>query len=505
MDLERNHMNQHYDLPLHRPSMDLWDRIEGELEFLDMVQIYGLNLNDLPEHGPDHLTWQNIEDRLPVTPVYERTYFKISRTILALGLLVFFAWIISRLIPGTVQQSQIIPTENDINLENTLNKATQNQSTENRTAKFDPSAVTGKVSGTDKQAENAITAETSSKENSGTVAEKMNSFTIPGNSSHKQKADISPAVTGRNKAGEISSAPDENNTNSFENTTAVAAIPVSDSRSLDYSKMSVYGINRIKGYGLSSPGKPDARTKYFVNKYRTIEIGLNERMEINELPGGFPSGTYVSSTPELNIRIGFKGFFVESGIGYKQFDVENQYGLNYYKLNYLGSVLVMNEYQIIQYVNSDGEIVVEKIYHPRLVNVFDTTAVVTPTTATSHYKYLEIPVFIGKQIYSRNIWSLNVITGVRLNFPLKTVEVLPNAGDQSFDYVNIDRVATMGHQFYAQFFAGIENKFLLTNWLNFSLEPSFSYNSQKMTLDNMVVQHNGFSFGLRAGLSVNIK
>ena len=68
MEPGNENMNTKFNLPVHRPDPELWNRIETEMDYLDLVESQDVNVSEMPERSPAEKVWQAIESRLPFIP-----------------------------------------------------------------------------------------------------------------------------------------------------------------------------------------------------------------------------------------------------------------------------------------------------------------------------------------------------------------------------------------------------------------------------------------------------
>ena len=111
MEAGNENMNPKFKMPVHKPDPDLWNRIESEMDYLEMVESTNMNVKEMPVHTPAERVWQAIESRLPFIPYYRRAYFRVGIVMLAIVLVSFLGWLISQLIIDITPES-INPVEN---------------------------------------------------------------------------------------------------------------------------------------------------------------------------------------------------------------------------------------------------------------------------------------------------------------------------------------------------------------------------------------------------------
>ena len=50
METGNENMNPKFKLPVHKPDPDLWNRIESEMDYLEMVESTNMNVKEMPVH-----------------------------------------------------------------------------------------------------------------------------------------------------------------------------------------------------------------------------------------------------------------------------------------------------------------------------------------------------------------------------------------------------------------------------------------------------------------------
>lgn len=97
--------NQHIDLgslPEHQADPDLWNRLEFELDNMEM-------LDDLPIHQPDNYVWKNISKQISVHSVLKRKWiiYAIALLIIALTTVTYCSNIYNTITEEDIPESQI--------------------------------------------------------------------------------------------------------------------------------------------------------------------------------------------------------------------------------------------------------------------------------------------------------------------------------------------------------------------------------------------------------------
>ena len=168
-------------------------------------------------------------------------------------------------------------------------------------------------------------------------------------------------------------------------------------------------------------------------------------------------------------------------------------------------MLVVNDFQIVQYYNDQGELVVEKIYKPRFIQVYDTSSVVVEEKTNQRYNFVDIPLYFGKILWSENRYSLAVKAGIRVNIPLKTKINKPEPSPIEADIVTIEPIATLASKFFIQFNIALENRIHFCDRGYISLNPMIGYHQQSVEFTNEVKKQSSWSAGMNLGIHYQLK
>lgn len=463
MEAGNENMNSKFNLPVHKPDPDLWNRIESEMDYLEMVENYDMNVKEMPVYTPAERVWQAIEARLPFIPYYRRSYFRVSMVVVALLLVTFLGWIISRLIaditPEPVQPSEV----------NTYQSTSQTDEAPAATPLQSPAlpAVTGQedrdatrpeavgVSASSQQAQPSVTVVAVAPQAPQEEPEPQGLFPLP-----------------REKPGpQAHPSPTPWTMPSF-------SIATSSSPSLMSGEDEYFKPARKKGY---------------------YTLGAFTEPEYMQFAENAPDNSALSTSYGLSLKYGRKDFFVETGLGFRQFTASSLYGINFADLQLLGSVLVVNEYQIVQYYNDEGELIIEKIYKPRFVEVYDTTSTVVEEETGQQYSFIDVPLYFGKVMYTHGRYSIGLKGGARLNFPLKFTENTPVIPANDADLVTVEPIAVLASKFFFQFNLGMENRVFINPRGYFSFEPTIGFHQQSIEYSNGIKKQSSWSAGMRIG------
>jgi len=463
MEPGNENMNSKFSLPVHKPDPDLWNRIESEMDYLEMVENYDMNVKEMPVYTPAERVWQAIESRLPFIPYYRKSYFRVSMAIVALLLISFLGWIISQLIIDITPEA-VAPVEM-----NSLHDSSQ-------PAK--PAAVTP-------GAETAVPTVTGSK---GTYRE--NPDAVPASLTSDAPATSRPVVLN-------TTLPEPE-----QQATAELFPPARDRPDAESHHASPPGT--MPSFALGQPSSPslmNGEDDYFMPERRKGHwtLGAFTAPEYMQFAGDSPDNSALSASYGLSARYGWKDFFVETGLGYRQFTANSLYGINFADLQLLGSVLVTNEYQIVQYYNDEGELIIEKIYKPHFVQVFDTTSTVVEENTDQQYSFIDVPLYFGKVMHTGGRYAIALKGGARLNFPLKFSQNAPVIPANDADLVTVEPIAVLASKFFVQLNLGMENRVYINPNGYFSFEPTIGYHQQSIEYTNGTRKQSSWSAGLRIG------
>jgi hypothetical protein len=469
MEPGNENMNTKFNLPVHKPDPDLWNRIESEMDYLEMVENYDMNVKEMPVHSPAERVWQAIESRLPFIPYYRRSYFRVGMVVIALMLVSFLGWIISQLIIDITPESTV-PTG--------INAIQNTPAPEKPAAAYqDQDAAMPVVSGQEektREGSEAIQTSLTSEEMQATKPVVMNT-TVSVTEQQATDPLFPPARDKPTSANYHASPP-----------------------------------GTMPSYALGKPSSPSILTgenDYYMpdRKKGHYTLGAFTEPEYMQFTGDAPDNSALSTNYGLSLKYSWSTFFVETGLGYRQFTANSLYGINFADLQLLGSVLVVNEYQIVQYYNDEGELIIEKIYKPHFVQVYDTTSTVVKEETDQKYSFIDIPFYFGKVLYTQGRYAIALKGGARLNFPLKFTENAPVVPANDADLVIVEPIAVLASKFFVQFNLGMENRVFFADRGYFSFEPTIGYHQQSIEYTNEVKKQSSWSAGLRIGVHYQLK
>lgn len=470
MEHGNENMNPKFNLPVHKPDPDLWNRIEAEMDYAEMVESYDMNVKEMPVYSPAERVWQAIEARLPFIPYYRRGYFRVGMVMVALLLVSFLGWIISQLIID-ISPETMPPVENTTTFQS--NTAPEKTNTSLTTPEKSTPVVT-----TDEEKDITPQRAFAAKSEPVEVGEEeiITVSLTAGQSDSREPSVLYPL------AREKPPLPPDRETSDFS--------------------MPSYRLGNA-----ASPSIMDREDDYYMPKRKigSYTLGAYTMPEYMHFAEESPDNSALSSNYGLSFKYNWSTFFVETGLGYRQFMANSLYGINFSDLQFLGSVLVVNEFTIVQYVNDEGELVFEKIYKPRFVQVFDTSSVVVEEKTDQRYSFLDIPVYFGKIIWSKNRYTLAVKGGTRINFPLKNKVNKPLPPSEDADIVTVEPIAVLSSKFFIQFNIALENRIHFSDRGYISLDPMLGYHQQSVVFTDQVKKQSSWSAGLRVGIHYQIK
>ena len=468
MEAGNENINPKFNLPVHQPDPDLWNRIEAEMDYLEMVGSTNMNVKEMPVHSPAERVWQAIEARLPFIPYYRRAYFRMGMVVVALLLVSFLGWVISQMIIDITPEAKS-PTENT-----TIQPPAEPQETATiyRNVEADASQMDD---GTKEDFDVAGAAFTGSGVDRNNHTEAGTNPEVAGAAENAASPQLFPLAREKPAAS------------TREQNTAL--------------EMASYRFQKKTSSALMAD--EDA---YFMpeRKKGHLTLGVYSMAEYMQFSEGAPDNSALSSNYGLSLKYGWSTYFLETGLGYRQFMANSLYGINFSDLNFLGSVVLM-EFQIVQYYNDEGELVVEKIYKPTFVQVFDTSSVVVEEETEQRYSFIDIPLYFGKVIWSKNRYSLAVKAGTRINLPLKFQENIPAPPPQDADIVTVEPVAVLSSKFFVQFTLAMENRIYFSDRGYFSLDPMIGYHRQNIEYFNGLRKQSSWSGGLKVGVHYQFK
>lgn len=469
MEAGNENMNPKFSLPVHQPDPDLWNRIGSEMDYQAMVDAHNMNVREMPVHSPAERVWLAIESRLPFIPLYRRSYFRVGLVMLAILLVSFLGWIISQMIIDITPETQAPSGNTSVPDVNGPDKTASWNLPES-----EKSTAMPVIKEEDLLAADALAAETGSSMNPAPAQEELvAAYETP---EPQRTPELFPL------AQEKPASP--------------------TGRPTDVLEMASYRFDQT-----ASSALPADEDDYFMPKRKKghYSLGAHTMPEYMMFTQGAPDESALSSSYGLSFKYNWSTLFVETGIGYRQFNANSLYGINFSDLNLLGSVLVVTDFQIVQYYNDEGELVIEKIYKPRFVEVYDTSSMVVEEKTEQRYSFIDIPVYFGKVVWSKNRYALAVKGGTRINIPLKNPTSAPVPASQDADIVTVEPIAVLASKTFIQFNLAMENRIYFTDRGYFSVDPMIGYHQQSVEYVNEIKKQSSWSAGLRVGIHYQLK
>lgn len=118
---------------------------------------------------------------------------------------------------------------------------------------------------------------------------------------------------------------------------------------------------------------------------------------------------YTTAGISLGLRKG--SFLFETGVGFSKLNYNESLLYEYYEYEFLGTVISMDNYKIITYLDENGDTVSEKKYYAEWIDVYDSTLSNDETQARMIQSLVSIPFTIGYRLWTNGRFFTDIKTG----------------------------------------------------------------------------------------------
>jgi hypothetical protein len=105
----------------------------------------------------------------------------------------------------------------------------------------------------------------------------------------------------------------------------------------------------------------------------------------------------------------------ETGLIYSQIEFEDNFDLQYYSFESLGSITSFENYDDIEFVDEEGDTIVERRYYPEFVEIFDSTYQEAEKPDMIKLTKIGLPLTVGYTIYRHGRLFADLKTGLELS------------------------------------------------------------------------------------------
>lgn len=105
----------------------------------------------------------------------------------------------------------------------------------------------------------------------------------------------------------------------------------------------------------------------------------------------------------------------ETGLTYSQIEFEDNFDLQYYSFESLGSITSFENYDDIEFVDEMGDTIVERRYYPEFVEIFDSTYQEAEKPDMIKLTKIGLPLMVGYTIYQHGRLFADLKTGLELS------------------------------------------------------------------------------------------
>jgi len=387
---------KHYSerLPLHVPDKSLWPKIAEDLGGAEDVIGSSGFAGKLPLQKPDVTLWDKIESSLPL-PWYSSGVFKWAGLLVLVFLIgttfYFVDFSRDKIISGTVAtiqnnnpEPQISATEKSSRSEDVISRL---NSADNKTKVKTEPAGNNNYSNAAQNSEVPIASNAAAPRKS--VDEKAGIST--GNEGNNQIL-LSGNYTPDKMPGEIQ--PLRPTFFTPDNTSTKITLAKTGSRQNDLKTEDGFSASHdllVTEFGL------------FIQPFFTKNLSsINNFWTAGKAAGA-----------SLTLRK--SNILFETGLTYSQIEFEDNFDLQYYRFESLGSITSFENYDDIAFVDEMGDTVVERRYYPEFVEIFDSTYQEAEKPDMVKLTKIGLPLTIGYTIYRHGRLFADLKTGLELS------------------------------------------------------------------------------------------
>ena len=402
MKKERKHKNALAGkLPVHQPDKGLWGRINNMLD-TDMPVISKKSLSEkMPLHKPDAAVWRSIEKSLPRAGFHFRLVHKA-------GLIILLFILIS----GTLY----LVSEKSDN-ETTTGQETGNPETINGPSAWDDIPSSNKS----KTVENKDDAEFSSiteLDSDARIKPKHEMLAENQNENH-QTSELHEPTFFRSPGAVVDE--EKNTINDYQDLRPSVAKPKTTNSKILYKgdKIWVLAQGNYSCRGFTFPMKKQAvfELGVFMKPFLVKDISPANQRLVPGLATGISATLYTQR------------FLFETGVSYNQLEFDDNIDVHYYSYEFLGSVISFQNYEVIEYIDEQGDTITENKYYPELVDLYDSAFQETEQPDRIKLSRIEIPLTVGYRIAEGGKFFVDLKTGLELSV-ISSMQIL---GEQTIN------------------------------------------------------------------------
>ncbi len=506
------------NLPIHQPDLDLWDRIDTEL---DLENVSG-NLGKLPKHSAGLSVWNSINKKL-IFEHYLR-YFYIA----GIGIAAIVLFFIFMNTSGNHRKSNSsnrskvndqTENQNVISKQNILSNATPSDVSDKRNANSLgknlknktlfiklPNDKLEKINSIQNELKEAEEIKSGNNINPGsTVNQPIKRLVIENQQNQNNKANdhllVSNVLTDTNQTVTMDDIhKDQHNQRVIspetlnENTITTAAKVKSDTNQ-DANNIITIETNGIdpRKVHLKATNQPVKKGMYTIGADYTISKIYN--------PDRFAyADNKTMGQYGITLKYNYSHWFIQTGVNFSKFSDYLNYNsdqkLNQFRTyNYVDSVIYNPQGAIIQYIT-----------HPVTFN--DSVLFQQLINATKKYSLMNIPLMFGYQ-YGYGRFSLSLKAGIMCTFIISEKEtiLLPDIQNVSVLKVYSD-ITSIRRTNWAGVLSAEIDYHINKRW-GISIEPMLQYyfkpNYNEMDINNNIHNSSPYLMGVKTGLFYKFK
>ncbi len=216
---------------------------------------------------------------------------------------------------------------------------------------------------------------------------------------------------------------------------------------------------------------------------------------------------------ELNYK--YKNLILRSGLNFSEYHEKADYNFITYSITQIPGIDIVDNsywqifiidtfYQVIgtdttQVIVSDSTWIAD-IDSLDIVN-YDTTTTTNQYSGTNKYKYIEIPLIFGKEIWKNNKLSLTANTGFITGFLFKVsgkTILTPNENE----IIEIEKSPYIKTNFFL--YGGLKFKYYISNNFSFTVSSGYKYMLNSLYNKNNILTYKTDFMNIRFGFAYNL-
>lgn len=497
------------EIPVDRPNPDLWEKIEKNLDYIDVTR-------NIPEDKPDPELWNRIDKDLTHKPQNNSKYKYLVYSVLLALVLVYLIYYFAEPINKNTDSAKLISQNSNID------------TTQQNSKPYESKRETKKDNLSEKAIEKTTTSENppaTSKNNNSKITrtpieQKTKKIAVVsekpkvrdnynyGESNNTVRDDIDIDLSAKGKLTDQKIKRDtlvivqqkKNKAEHISDGLLSHIVPISIGIDLLKQRPEIHpALDHVssESSNINNPQysndyeKKDSRPALLVGVFYTPENVYNLPNSITK-KNGF--------SIDLSIGYYYHNTLIETGIGIGRYNEFGNSSIDYTKMEITGSYNYIDSVTYNVYVDPvTHTTAIDRIYHYSIHDVYDSIRNILEEQVSNQYTYLNLPLIIGFKKDFKKL-SLTIKGGACVSILIhKKGTGLNIVGNNIIISKTINeppaRIKT-----YWQLMGSIGCQYQLTNKLNIAIEPTIKYYMNSIYQEFGNTNEQIYSFGIRTGI-----